>query len=48
MPCHHLDGDALIKAIAVTHVEFILIYPFREGNGRQSQLLDDVMAVQAG
>ena len=48
MPCHDLDGEALIEAIAVTHVEFILIHPFREGNGRLSRLLADVMAVQAG
>lgn len=47
-PCHSLDGDALTEAIAVTHVEFILIHPFREGNGRLSRLLADVMAVQAG
>ncbi len=32
----------------MTHVEFILIHPFREGNGRLSRLLADVMAVQAG
>jgi cell filamentation protein len=38
----------LLTAIAVTHVEFILIHPFREGNGRLSRLLADVMAVQAG
>lgn len=31
----------------MTHVEFILIHPFREGNGRLSRLLADVMAVQA-
>lgn len=47
-PCHGLNEDALIDAIAVTHVEFILIHPFREGNGRLSRLLADVMAVQAG
>lgn len=47
-PCHGLDEEALIDAIAVTHVEFILIHPFREGNGRLSRLLADVMAVQAG
>lgn len=29
-------------------MEFILIHPFREGNGRLSRLLADVMAVQAG
>jgi len=47
-PCHDLDHEALVEAIAVTHVEFILIHPFREGNGRLSRLLADVMAVQAG
>ena len=47
-PCHDMDEHALIEAIAVTHVEFILIHPFREGNGRLSRLLADVMAVQAG
>lgn len=47
-PCHNVGDAALIEAIAVTHVEFILIHPFREGNGRLSRLLADVMAVQAG
>jgi cell filamentation protein len=47
-PCHDINDAALIEAIAVTHVEFILIHPFREGNGRLSRLLADVMAVQAG
>lgn len=47
-PCHELGDDALLEAIAVTHVEFILIHPFREGNGRLSRLLADVMSVQAG
>jgi cell filamentation protein len=46
-PCH-LDETAAIEAIAETHVEFILIHPFREGNGRLSRLLADVMAMQAG
>lgn len=47
-PCSSYTDEALIKAIALTHVEFILIHPFREGNGRLSRLLADVMAVQAG
>ena len=47
-PCHDMDTDTLVEAIAVTHVEFILIHPFREGNGRLSRLLADVMAVQSG
>lgn len=47
-PCHGLPPEELVEAIAVTHVELILIHPFREGNGRLSRLLADVMAVQAG
>ncbi|MBS0468705.1 MAG: Fic family protein [Proteobacteria bacterium] len=47
-PCQGMDDVALTEAIAVCHVEFILIHPFREGNGRLSRLLADVMAVQAG
>ena len=47
-PCHDLAEPDLIEALAVTHVEFILIHPFREGNGRLSRLLADVMAVQSG
>lgn len=47
-PCSGLSTDELVEAIAVTHVEFILIHPFREGNGRLARLLSDVMAVQAG
>lgn len=47
-PCYKLAPDEVAQAIAVTHVELILIHPFREGNGRLSRLLADVMAVQAG
>lgn len=47
-PCYDMETDALVEAIAVTHVELILIHPFREGNGRLSRLLADVMAVQSG
>lgn len=48
-PCHGRMGlQQLAEAIAMTHVELILIHPFREGNGRLSRLLADVMAVQAG
>lgn len=47
-PCAAYSRDALIEAIALTHVEFILIHPFREGNGRIARLLADVMATQAG
>ncbi|WP_201286346.1 Fic family protein, partial [Klebsiella pneumoniae] len=44
----NMSEEQLIEAIAITHVELILIHPFREGNGRLSRLLADVMAVQGG
>lgn len=47
-PCHDMETEALVEAIAMTHVELILIHPLREGNGRLSRLLADVMAVQSG
>ncbi|MBB1583465.1 Fic family protein [Serratia sp. OS31] len=47
-PCSSMNEEQLITAIAIIHVELILIHPFREGNGRLSRLLADVMAVQAG
>ncbi len=47
-PCMGMDHETLVDAIAILHVEFILMHPFREGNGRLSRLLADVMAVQAG
>ncbi len=47
-PCQGMPHGRLVEAIAITHVEFILIHPFREGNGRLARLLSTVMAVQAG
>ncbi len=47
-PCHDMETEALVEAIAMTHVELILLHPLREGNGRLSRLLADVMAVQSG
>jgi len=38
----------LVSFLAKSHVEFILIHPFREGNGRVSRLLLDVMVCAAG
>ncbi|WP_213991513.1 Fic family protein [Sodalis sp. dw_96] len=47
-PCSGMDKEQVTEAIAIVHVELILIHPFREGNGRLSRLLADVMAVQGG
>lgn len=46
-PCERMRDDELVEALAVCHVEFIIIHPFREGNGRLARLLATVMALQA-
>jgi len=47
-PCTGYTDLQLIEVVAITHIEFILIHPFRENNGRLSRLLADVMVAQAG
>ena len=47
-PCHGMDTDTLAEAIAITHVEFILIHPFREGNGRTQRVYCALLAEKAG
>lgn len=46
-PCESFTDEKLIDALAVCHVEFIIIHPFREGNGRLGRLLATIMALQA-
>ncbi|MFL0808630.1 MAG: Fic family protein [Oceanobacter sp.] len=43
-----MSDQEIIHFFTESHVEFILVHPFREGNGRLSRLLLDVMAVKAG
>ncbi|WP_363317799.1 Fic family protein [uncultured Amphritea sp.] len=43
-----MDKEELIGYLARCHIEFILIHPFREGNGRISRLLMDSMCNKAG
>lgn len=43
-----LNRLELIGYLAECNVEFILIHPLRESNGRLSRLLFDVLSVQAG
>jgi cell filamentation protein len=38
----------VIRALAETHVELVLIHPFRDGNGRGARMLSTLMALQAG
>jgi cell filamentation protein len=47
-PCMNMKEKQLIDALAIVHIEYILVHPFREGNGRLSRLLSTVMALQAG
>lgn len=43
-----MEDTQLCEALAVCHVELIIIHPFREGNGRLARLLSTIMALQAG
>ena len=47
-PCAFNDQEEVLKVLAITHCELVLIHPFREGNGRLSRLLSTLMALQAG
>jgi cell filamentation protein len=46
-PCRFNLREDILYALAVVHVEFLLIHPFREGNGRLARLLSSLMALQA-
>jgi cell filamentation protein len=46
-PCRG-DAAKIAESLAVTHVELVLIHPFREGNGRLARLLAMLMGLQAG
>ncbi len=47
-PCNFKQRTAVTRALAETHVELVLIHPFREGNGRAARILSILMALQAG
>lgn len=47
-PCNFKDRADVVRALAETHVELVLIHPFREGNGRVARILSMLMALQAG
>jgi cell filamentation protein len=47
-PCRFSTTAEQARALAIVHAEFILIHPFREGNGRCSRLLAMLMGLQAG
>jgi len=45
-PCKGMNEEQLVEALAKVHIEYILVHPFREGNGRLSRLLANIMALQ--
>ncbi len=47
-PCNFSERADVARALAETHVELVLIHPFREGNGRLARILSTLMALQAG
>ncbi|MBP6965482.1 MAG: Fic family protein [Armatimonadetes bacterium] len=47
-PCKPGKLPEVGRGIAVVHAEFLLIHPFREGNGRLARWLASLMALQAG
>ena len=42
------DKTEVVRALAETHTELVLIHPFREGNGRVARILSTLMALPAG
>jgi fido (protein-threonine AMPylation protein) len=42
------DQAYVVRALAETHIELVLIHPFRDGNGRLARVLSTLMALQAG
>ncbi len=40
--------EEMAGSVAAIHAEFLLVHPFREGNGRMARWLADLMFLQAG
>jgi cell filamentation protein len=47
-PCAVSSAEQQAAALAIVHAEFVLIHPFRDGNGRCARLLATLMGLQAG
>lgn len=47
-PCRFPTREEIVQALAETHVELVLLHPFRDGNGRLARVLSTLMALQAG
>lgn len=47
-PCQSSEIETVAGEVAAVHAEFLLVHPFREGNGRLARWLADLMFLQAG
>jgi len=47
-PCVDMPQEELVRSIARIHADLVLAHPFREGNGRLSRWVADLMALLAG
>jgi cell filamentation protein len=47
-PCRPATVDSVARHVAIVHAEFLLVHPFRDGNGRLARWLADLMFLQAG
>ena len=47
-PCQSGELEVVAGKVAAVHAEFLLVHPFREGNGRLARWLADLMFLQAG
>lgn len=48
LPNSYKHKDDLIRDIAIVHGELLFIHPFREGNGRTSRIIANLMARKQG
>lgn len=48
LPNNYFKKEDLIKDIAIVHGELLFIHPFREGNGRTTRILANLMARKFG
>ncbi len=46
-PCHSDERNNVCASVAKVHAEFLLIHPFREGNGRIARWIANIMFAQA-
>jgi len=47
-PCKRAEVVLVAERIARVHADFLLVHPFRDGNGRMARWVADLMAMQAG